>query len=89
VPDGKVNVTDLDSKRLKAREGYIQGFNAQAVIDAGQLVVAAEISNSNVDWSQLDPMITATFTDVDRQHLYRIKYQQLDPDALDEEITAA
>ncbi|MGC1406831.1 MAG: transposase [Candidatus Dormiibacterota bacterium] len=59
VPDGKVNVTDPDSRRLKAREGYIQGFNAQAVVDAGQLVLAAEITNSNVDWSHLDPMITA------------------------------
>ncbi len=32
VPDGKVNLTDPDSKRLKAREGYVQGFNAQAVV---------------------------------------------------------
>jgi hypothetical protein len=31
----------------------------------------------------------ATFTDVDRQHLYRIKDQQADPDTLDEEVTAA
>ena len=31
----------------------------------------------------------ATFTDVDRQHLYRIKYQQADPDTIDEEVTAA
>jgi transposase-like protein len=31
----------------------------------------------------------ATFTDVDRQHLYRIKYQQLDRDTLDQEVTAA
>ncbi len=31
----------------------------------------------------------ATFTELDRQHLYRIKYQQLDPDTLDEEVTAA
>jgi hypothetical protein len=31
----------------------------------------------------------ATFTDVDRQHLYRIKYQQTDPDTLDEEVSAA
>src|SRR5579884_2540476 len=29
VPDGKANLTDPDSKRLKAREGYVQGFNAQ------------------------------------------------------------
>ena len=31
----------------------------------------------------------ATFTDVDRQHLYRIKDPQADPDTLDEEVTAA
>ena len=31
----------------------------------------------------------ATFTALDRQHLYRIKYQQADPDTLDEEVTAA
>jgi len=63
VPDGKVNVTDPDSKRIKAREGYIQGFNAQAVVDGGQIVLAAEITNSNVDWSHLDPMITAAITE--------------------------
>ena len=31
----------------------------------------------------------ATFTELDRQHLYRIKYHQADPDTLDEEVTAA
>jgi hypothetical protein len=31
----------------------------------------------------------ATFTDVEGQHLYRIKYQQQpDPDTIDEEVTA-
>jgi len=45
-------------------------------------------------WAVLDLFIShasngATFTDVDRQHLYRVKYQQADPDALDEEVTAA
>jgi transposase len=63
VPDGKVNVTDPDTRRLKAREGYIQGFNAQAVVDAGQIVLAAEITNANTDWSHLDPMITAALTE--------------------------
>jgi hypothetical protein len=28
-------------------------------------------------------------TDIDRQHLYRIKYQQTDPNTLDKEVTAA
>jgi transposase len=66
VPAGKVNLTDPDSKRLKAREGYVQGFNAQAVVDEGQIVLAAEITNSNTDWSQLGPMVTATMAELAR-----------------------
>ena len=66
VPAGKVNLTDPDSRRLKAREGYVQGYNAQAVVDEGQIVLAAEIINSNVDWSQLDPMVTATLAELER-----------------------
>jgi hypothetical protein len=31
----------------------------------------------------------ATFTALDRQHLYRIKYHQADPDTIDQEVTAA
>jgi hypothetical protein len=44
----------------------VQGYNAQAVVDEGQIVLAAEITNSSVDWSQLDPMITATITELER-----------------------
>jgi transposase len=66
VPDGKVNLTDPDSKRLKAREGYVQGYNAQAVVDEGQIVLAAEVTNNNTDWSQLDPMVTATIAELER-----------------------
>jgi hypothetical protein len=66
VPDGKVNLTDPDSRRLKAREGYVQGYNAQAVVDESQIVLAAEITNSNVDWSQLDPMVSATISELER-----------------------
>src|SRR5437588_3303652 len=45
-------------------------------------------------WAVLDLFFShasngATFTDVDRQHLYRIKYQQADPDTIDQEVTAA
>jgi transposase len=66
VPAGKVNLTDPDRRRLKAREGYVQGFNAQAVVDEGQIVLAAEITNSNTDWSQLGPMVTATIAELAR-----------------------
>jgi transposase len=66
VPEGKVNLTDPDSRHLKVTRtrGYVQGYNAQAVVDEGQIVLAAEITNSTVDWSQLDPMITATIAEL-------------------------
>ena len=66
VPDGKVNVTDPDSKHIKANDTYVQGYNAQTVVDERQIVLAAEITNSTVDWSQLDPMITATIGELER-----------------------
>ena len=66
IPGGKVNVTDPDSKHIKANDTYVQGYNAQAVVDEGQIVLAAEITNSTVDWSQLDPMVTAAIAELDR-----------------------
>ena len=66
VPAGKVNVTDPDSKLIKASEGYVQGYNAQAVVDQSQIVLAAEITNSTVDWSQLEPMVAATVAELAR-----------------------
>ena len=53
-----------------------------------------ETSCLSLVWAVLDLFFShasngATFTDLDRQHLYRIKYQQADPDTLDEEVTAA
>jgi hypothetical protein len=66
IPDGKVNLTDPDSKQIKATDTYVQGYNAQAVVDEGQIVLAAEITNSTVDWSQLAPMVTATITELER-----------------------
>ena len=53
-----------------------------------------ETSCLSLVWAVLDLFFShasngATLTDVDRQHLYRIKYQQADPDTLDEEVTAA
>ncbi len=53
-----------------------------------------ETSCLSLVWAVLDLFFShasngATFTDVDRQHLSRIKYRQADPDNLDEEVTAA
>jgi transposase len=66
MPAGKVNVTDPDSGLIKARDGYVQGYNAQAVVDQSQIVLAAEITNSTVDWSQLAPMVAAAMAELTR-----------------------
>jgi transposase len=51
MPEGVVSVSDPDTQRMKANHGYVQGYNAQAVVDEGQIVLGAEIINSTVDWS--------------------------------------
>jgi transposase len=66
VPDAMVSVTDPDSRHIKANDTYVQGYNAQAVVDRNQIVLAAEITNSTVDFSQLSPMIAAALDELDR-----------------------
>ncbi len=58
-PQGKVNTTDPDCRLLKARRGFVQGYNAQAVVNEHQIVVAAEIRTAAADFGHLEPMITA------------------------------
>jgi transposase len=57
----RVNLTDADARLLKAPEGYVTGYNAQAVASPltsghGQLVTAAGIGQGN-DQEQLTPML--------------------------------
>ena len=61
-PEGKINLTDPDSKQIKTNAGFgrVQGYNAQAVVGEGQIVIAAEITNNTADFGQLEPMVTAT-----------------------------
>jgi transposase-like protein len=53
-----------------------------------------ESSCLSLVWAALDPLFShasngATFTELDRHHLYRIKYRQADQDTVDEEVPAA
>ena len=52
-------MTDPDSRLLKTKDGYVQGYNAQAVATADQFVVAAEVTNLAMDAPTYRPMITA------------------------------
>lgn len=54
----RINVTDPDSKLIKAPRGYVQGYSAQAAVSEDYLIVAAEIAEEGVDSRQLEPMVT-------------------------------
>jgi transposase len=61
-PDGKAqrNFTDPESRILKTKDGYIQGFNAQAAVDGDhQIIVAQTLTNSSSDQGQLAPLLEA------------------------------
>jgi transposase len=65
-PAGKVNTTDPDSKNIKAFRGYVQGYNAQAVVTEQQIVIAAEVNIDPQDFSHLGPMVTAAHAELER-----------------------
>jgi transposase len=60
IPAGKINTTDLDSRNVKTPRSYTQGYNAQAVVNEEQIVLAAEVSASSPDFGHLEPMVKAT-----------------------------
>src|SRR4051794_28867628 len=59
-PRGKINTTDPDSRNVKTPRSYTQGYNAQAVVNEHQIVLAAEVTVSSPDFGQLQPMVEAT-----------------------------
>ena len=59
-PEGKAqrNFTDADSRILLTKDGYIQGYNAQAAVDAkAQVIVAHGLTASMSDHGQLVGLI--------------------------------
>jgi transposase len=58
-PTGKINTTDPDSRNLKTTRGFVQGYNAQAVVTGEQIVIAADISTESLDTANLEPMVAA------------------------------
>jgi hypothetical protein len=57
--EAKANTSDPDSRIMKTKDGYVQGYNAQAVATEDQIVVAAEVTDEHNDAAQLHPMIAA------------------------------
>jgi transposase len=62
VPEAKAqrNFTDPESRIMKTKDGFIQGYNAQAAVDAAsQVIVAHGLSDVGNDQQQFSPMLDA------------------------------
>jgi len=55
----KINTTDPESKVMSTTKGYLQDYNAQAVANEDQVIVAASVTDEQNDLGQLHPMIEA------------------------------
>lgn len=55
---GQVNLTDPDSRVMKTPHGWVQGYNAQAIANAHQIVLACHVSQNTSDVLLYQPMMT-------------------------------
>ena len=56
-PGTMANVSDPESGIMKARHGWLQGYNAQVVVTTGQIILAADVTTQANDVHQLTPML--------------------------------
>jgi transposase len=66
MPDGVMNKTDPDSRMMRTQgQPTIQGYNAQAAVTRGQIIVAAEIAVESPDFGHLEPIVRAALRELD------------------------
>ncbi len=62
------NFTDPESRILKTKDGFIQGYNAQAAVDAErQIIVGHGLTNSTSDQGQFEPLVDAIESNLGRR----------------------
>jgi transposase len=67
TPQGQINLTDPDSRVVKGSRGrgFMQGYNAQAIANEHQIVIAAEVMTVAPDFGHLEPMLDAAERELD------------------------
>jgi hypothetical protein len=68
-PQTTVNLNDPDTHLMKGHRQFVQGYNAQAVVAENQIVIAAEISTEPVDFSALEPLMTAARRELEQANV--------------------
>jgi transposase len=68
APRAQRNFSDPESRVLLTRDGFIQGYNAQAAVDAkAQVIVAHALTNSQSDQEQLAVLLDGIETSLGRK----------------------
>jgi transposase len=58
APEGVMNKTDPDSRMMRTQgQPTVQGYNAQAAVTRGQIIVAAEVTVDSPDFGHLGPVV--------------------------------
>lgn len=85
----RANTTDPESRLMKTRKGFIQGYNAQATTDAKTgVIVACHVTQESNDVKQLEPALAAIQENLDRlpeQLVADAGYWSLDNSDLEED----
>jgi transposase len=61
----RANITDPDSRIMTTKDGWVQGYNAQAIVNPQQIVLAVDVSQDPTDVQLFEPMnqkLTQTLT---------------------------
>jgi transposase len=66
APEGEINTTDPDSHRMRSPHGFLQGYNAQALTNGHQVVIAAEVLTEANDSRALVPMLGLAASELGR-----------------------
>jgi hypothetical protein len=53
---GRANITDPDSRIMSTKDGWVQGYNAQAFVNPDQIVLAVDVSQDAGDVQLYQPM---------------------------------
>jgi Transposase DDE domain len=65
LPEGRINVVDPDSRVMRTQgQPTVQGYNVQAAVTAGQIIVAAEVALESPDFGHLEPIFNAALQDL-------------------------
>jgi hypothetical protein len=52
----RANITDPDSQIMSTKDGWVQGYNAQAIVNSEQIVLACDVSQDVIDVGLYEPM---------------------------------